>query len=419
MVGHTDWAVATYEGNIFWQNHKGTDCDSDLLLYTAKHGGLTDGNCDTTLKGGFGVEFDSREITDSIATADEKFFWQVYANEVRGSLCIPLQEEVQGIKAAPAAQGGSVLDRLNGKYAIVTGVLGMDFEHGGHSELHPVYAVAVHLKDGEVTSDGTVEDVWIMFVRNWGNEGFCSSRRKENALFDKDRFTFELPGRLAQGFSGSSSAGKLPFELGDCSKDKANCSRYLAVNGEPAKPSIVYDQGNTNSKPRVFVTFTLPEPSTKAFAVAELHLRWQGVPKEHLDPAPAGPDSRCSDRRSLLPAQESAEERLERLFRQLPQQQILELQKKTAESSQKKGELLQADTIPFPKATDQPLPIKADKEPLITPSAQADQQDVAVDDLLGTTICDQYQSAKKNDPKLAVAMQAAGLDKVCKKRPKP
>jgi hypothetical protein len=57
---------------------------------------------------------------------------------------------------------------VDGSYAIVTGLMGLDCEHSCSTELHPVWAMAVRVKSDPA------DVVWAIFVRNWGNEGFCS-----------------------------------------------------------------------------------------------------------------------------------------------------------------------------------------------------------------------------------------------------
>jgi hypothetical protein len=58
---------------------------------------------------------------------------------------------------------------INGSFAIVIGKLGMDTSHRGKTELHPVYAMSVRLKSSDFQRSS-----WAFFVRNWGDEGFCS-----------------------------------------------------------------------------------------------------------------------------------------------------------------------------------------------------------------------------------------------------
>src|SRR5207253_2248572 len=58
-------------------------------------------------------------------------------------------------------------------YAIILGLMGVDCEHDCHTELHPVYAMAIQL------SSSPQDNVWGIMVRNWGNEGFCAHGQQE------------------------------------------------------------------------------------------------------------------------------------------------------------------------------------------------------------------------------------------------
>ena len=57
------------------------------------------------------------------------------------------------------------------------------------SELHPLYAMA--LRRDAVSNDPSDEG-WLMFVRNRGDEGFCSSQLWDSGFTD---YTFRLPWR--------------------------------------------------------------------------------------------------------------------------------------------------------------------------------------------------------------------------------
>jgi hypothetical protein len=58
---------------------------------------------------------------------------------------------------------------VHGNPAVLIGEVGLDLEHEAHSEVHPVYAIAIDLGDKQGV------DTWAIMVRNWGDEGFCSS----------------------------------------------------------------------------------------------------------------------------------------------------------------------------------------------------------------------------------------------------
>jgi hypothetical protein len=137
---------------------------------------------------------------------------------------------------------------LKGVKAIMTGLFGVDCEHDGcKSELHPVYAMAANVHD-----DPT-DDLWAMFVRNWGDEGYCS-RHDWPAEFTT--YTFRIPWRQGmQSVEVLWGIGRSQFE----------------GTGGTSGPTIVWTPGQG-----IDVTFTLPPPSEKPLIDGELHLRWRG-----------------------------------------------------------------------------------------------------------------------------------------------
>jgi hypothetical protein len=136
---------------------------------------------------------------------------------------------------------------VNGAFAIVTGLFGIDVEHNPHSELHPVWALAMRVKDDP--SDET----WAIYLRNWGNEGYCSSLTHRLYLVE-NRFTFRLPWRP--------NAGSVTV----------NDSATKFTTNDPQQvlgPSIATDVGHS-----VLVTFAFPPPEAGALLDGELHLQW-------------------------------------------------------------------------------------------------------------------------------------------------
>jgi hypothetical protein len=72
--------------------------------------------------------------------------------------------------------------------ARVIGLMGLDTEHGppgGHGELHPTYVLQLRLN-----GSGPPIDRWVLFVRNWGNEGYCGGSQH---YLDLQRFTLRFP----------------------------------------------------------------------------------------------------------------------------------------------------------------------------------------------------------------------------------
>src|SRR6266849_9857038 len=165
--GHVNWFPCTYEGPIFWiavsdvsHDNFGADDDYQWNLQPPDQAGLTANN-DRFIE----LEFDSTETINHFATP----WWDSFHDTADES-----DEKAKEV--------------VDGKFAIVTGLIGLDCAHSCSTESHPVYAMAIHVEDDPA------DDVWAMFVRNWGNEGFCSDKDHQFAFTD-NTYTFRLPWR--------------------------------------------------------------------------------------------------------------------------------------------------------------------------------------------------------------------------------
>ena len=209
LHGHVDWVPAQYSGILYWGsvNHWYQLGDGDFNFALApEHGaGLTKDNFRAVAGGrvALGVEFDSAEVGSHWGSA----WWKQFR---KGS-----DEQRRAL--------------IDGSRAIVWGLLGVDTEHYAHSELHPVYAMAI--EDPHSTSE---DDIWHFFVRNWGNEGFCS--QFDHALPDNATMQIFLPRPGAKGgvlsasdvsseprnlvwrFASVASGALLTLELGNATK---------------------------------------------------------------------------------------------------------------------------------------------------------------------------------------------------------
>lgn len=162
--GHVNWTAATYTGSIYWGGPS-LDGDYDWSLKPDNNAGLTTENDPRPAVPGapknpqfIHVEFDSKETSDAFQSPLWSRF-KSYLDPVCSGATYTCDE----------AKGREMVD---GRRAIVVGLLGLDSEHGGYSELHPVYAMALQTKPG---SGNPEDDSWMLFARNWGNEGYCSS----------------------------------------------------------------------------------------------------------------------------------------------------------------------------------------------------------------------------------------------------
>ncbi len=137
---------------------------------------------------------------------------------------------------------------VDGSYAIVTGLLGLDCEHDCPTELHPVYVMAIRVKDDPA------DETWAIFVRNWGNEGFCSQSQHYLDLFN-NTYTLRLPWR-----GGASAVAVIDSQF------------KTTANARVSGPTVSYgeEQG-------VVLSFALPRPEDRGRINGELHLRWTEV----------------------------------------------------------------------------------------------------------------------------------------------
>jgi len=148
---HENWAVATYTGTAQWVEHStwgndnfGADDDYNILISRDDQSGYTQDNPNGVL-----TEFDSDETIDHFVTP----WWKAFHAAVDHSNADA--EYMLTLLGQPA-------------YIIEVGMMGLDCAHDCSSEIHPTYALAVHVKNEPS------DDEWAIFARNWGDEGYCA-----------------------------------------------------------------------------------------------------------------------------------------------------------------------------------------------------------------------------------------------------
>jgi hypothetical protein len=175
MDGHINWRLATYTGRIYfddWSKSDITNLDlqDDDYNFSLVHPGLsgltsTDiGNENIAPVPAVLMEFNSDETTPRWGSP----WWKLYRTYVEAGL--------------PGGQPAASHLEINGYVAVVTGLLGLDGVHNGYTELHPVYSMAIHLlPDSPPVPDAKglyhIVQHWVFFIRNYGNEGNCSSAK--------------------------------------------------------------------------------------------------------------------------------------------------------------------------------------------------------------------------------------------------
>jgi hypothetical protein len=159
LPGHLEWAYATFSGAVFWDEYSGGwpgDDDMNFKLLSTGGAGLTSLN-----KGTLTLELKSGETFDNFK---HPFWAAIRDNGHNGS------DEVNH----------ALLDR---KFAMVTGLVGIDGVHGGWTEVHPVMSMAICTSGcrfgvpGEFTTPILfgADQTWAFFLVNYGSGGGCSS----------------------------------------------------------------------------------------------------------------------------------------------------------------------------------------------------------------------------------------------------
>ena len=244
VAGHENWAAGTYVGRITWESHStpGTDDDYNFDLFPEGSAGLV------SVRNNIEVEYDSDETIDHFNSP----WWNAFHSAVDNKS----DDEVNQLFFKEP--DGSI-----GRYGIVTGLEGLEMCHSGSNELHPAWAFAVRVKD-----DDPNDEVWAMFVRRTGDEGFCSGNQHQLTDLPGDTYTFRLPWR-----PGASSV------------ESTASTVFFQTSGGGSGPGVQWapSQG-------VLVSFKAPMGGNIIYG--ELHLRWPGgqgpAPIPSTNSAPGG-----------------------------------------------------------------------------------------------------------------------------------
>ena len=195
FAGHVNFGPATYEGTVRfkdWQGpHPPLDDDLDFYLFPRDGAGLTAANdeCET-----------GRYIEVEINNGETEFrsdWWKALTRWATASSkrkpCSPWALELARRAAAGQRRNASsvVGDWLcTTSEAKVIGILSLDSFHGGKSELHPVFGVALH--DPTRSGEGLWnDDLWVVFAQNAARQGEFG---KSWHYLDVNQLTFRLEG---------------------------------------------------------------------------------------------------------------------------------------------------------------------------------------------------------------------------------
>jgi hypothetical protein len=193
--GHLNFVPATYHGLIYFENHSWPDDDLDFELLP--------------LETDQGVWKLRRHALTTSRRLEEGLVPEAPLAELMRSkgLDYPLHVEAKAEESLEhfgqewwvrfrQANKEERRQMLSGRPAVVTGLLGLDVEHGAISEIHPTHALAVQTRCGRTGGDaeGPYVDNWVFFLRNSGNEGWCSQWDLQHRLDPPSGvFTIALP----------------------------------------------------------------------------------------------------------------------------------------------------------------------------------------------------------------------------------
>ena len=221
LGGHANWGVATYDGYASWDGHSPPPTDDDYNINVTRS---DDAFYTSDNPSYVHTEFDSDETIDHFHTS----WWEAFHDAVDNS-------------------DDAARQYINGKYIVEMGVFGLDCAHSCGSEVHPVYALALHIQDN-AAADG-----WAIFARNWGDEGFCGGHEV--------------------GIDVSAVTLTIPWRAGATGVSVKDATEFLTNSTSVSGPVVTPTPGQS-----VDITFNLPRPEDEARVNGVLYLTWTGAP---------------------------------------------------------------------------------------------------------------------------------------------
>lgn len=206
--GHLNFMPASYQGLIWFQNHAWPDDDLDfdmlpLLLEEdgvwrlRRHGLTTQRRIEEGL-------IEDQELESTLRRKGLDYVLHV---EAKASESVDRFSQDWWDRFRMASRDERK-DMVRGRPAVVTGLLGLDAEHGAFTEIHPAHAVAIQTSCGAPVEGepGEFVDTWSFFIRNSGNLGWCSQWTLQHMLDPVSSvFTLALP----TAFSGEMTQAEL------------------------------------------------------------------------------------------------------------------------------------------------------------------------------------------------------------------
>jgi hypothetical protein len=234
--GHVNWFPVTVEGTAGWGDN--SDWIQEIFGdddYTFSFTNDQPGNpLGVNGRPGLHVEFDASETIDHFTNSE----WAAFHQAVNDSNKDLAEQYFDG-------------------HTILTGMYGLDTDHM-KAELHPLFAIATR-RDTHNFENSAGDEAWLMFVRNVGDEGFCSYKLWSAEFED---YTFRLPWR--EGMAA------VQVDWSKTSFDGTDGTSGPVVRAVPPT------QPRNQAAEGVFVSFHLGPVNGFPFVDGTLHLIWTG-----------------------------------------------------------------------------------------------------------------------------------------------
>lgn len=235
---HVNWGLITYEGTAKWDSWSKPsdisldprhldwpDDDYNINIVRQDQAAFTQQNSSN-----LHTEFDSDETIDNFTTT----MWS---------------------KIHDAVKNDTVSNLIDDHEIIEIGELGLDCAHSCGSEIHPVLAMAIHMQEN------LSDDVWTIFARNSGDEGFCG----HVSVVHPELSTIYL---------------KLPWPEGAAPvapivKDTTNWQKTAIGGGSQIKITTFPMFTGPQARPSGFIVqIDLGDANSVPLVNGELHLQW-------------------------------------------------------------------------------------------------------------------------------------------------
>lgn len=245
IAGHLNFQPVTFVGQLGWDG-LAFDGDYDFTLQP-EGGGVTLENIGEDGQPDIGVEFSSIETLNRADDLPE--WWQGFRDVVLASR-----------RPEPVREYIARENRGEPPLAVITGLLGLDCVHKCHSELHPVYGMAIRVRN---ELDG---ERWAVLARNWGNQGWCSQKqhpleKADERGIEADHLSLFLP------YPGASGVEVVRTNL----RSYESRPQYVTRNPGEAR---VYKPTINDDGSGAYIRFDLPSSAKRTMIIGEIELKW-------------------------------------------------------------------------------------------------------------------------------------------------